>query len=148
MTLVCALLLVALVFPARAQGTLDISLIDVADGNTRLFVAPVKLLLIDTGNGSDNAARDARRIVAAARVASLDAIDRLILTHYHGDHYGATEALATLIPICEYLDYGSSVQDPNAFLEEVSPALYGPASHWVVARATRFPSVGPRHALL
>ena len=85
-----ALLAAVAVVAQSARTTLDIYLIDVEGGNATLFVSPAgESLLIDTGNGGPGAARDADRIVAAARDAGVTRIDHLITTHYHGDHFGA-----------------------------------------------------------
>ena len=45
-------------------------------------------MLIDTGNGGAQAARDAGRIMEAAKDAGVTKIDHLIFTHWHGDHFG------------------------------------------------------------
>jgi competence protein ComEC len=128
----CCLLASLVPRAAYAQDTLDIYLIDVEGGNATLFVAPSgESLLIDTGNGGANAERDAGRIADAVRAAGLDAIDHLVITHYHGDHYGGTAALAARFPIREYIDHGPSVQGVNDFLDTVYPGLHATAAHRV-----------------
>jgi len=118
-----------------ARTTLDIYLIDVEGGNATLFVAPSgESLLIDTGNGGAAAERDGSRIVAAAKDAGVTRIDHLITTHWHGDHFGAMEFVASRLPIKNYIDHGASVEPPaagNAFVREGYPALYAKATHTV-----------------
>ena len=131
---------VALTF-AQTRATLDIYLVDVEGGNATLFVAPSgESLLIDTGNGGQAATRDADRIMAAAKDAGLRQIDRLVTTHYHGDHFGAMSELASRIPVREFIDHGANVQ-PNAatdaFLKEVYPKLYANARHTVAKPGDR-----------
>ena len=110
---------------AQARSTLDIYVVDVEGGNATLFVAPSgQSVLIDTGNGGAAAARDAGRILDAARDARLTQIDHLITTHWHGDHFGAMAELAKLIPIRAYYDHGPTVQPQPAsdeFLKNVYP---------------------------
>ncbi len=86
---------------AQGRSTLDIYVVDVEGGNATLFVAPSgQSLLIDTGNVAPDAAiRDAGRIMEAIRDARLSQIDNLIITHWHGDHYGGLPVLAKQIPI-------------------------------------------------
>jgi len=75
---------------SRTSRTLDIYVIDVEGGNATLFVSPSgESLLIDTGNAGAAAARDAGRIMSAAKEAGLHQMDHLITTHWHGDHFGA-----------------------------------------------------------
>src|SRR5438094_10182010 len=93
--------LALLVGPAAAQvrTTLDIYTVDVEGGNATLFVTPSgESLLIDTGNfGPEASVRDAERIMEAVRDAGLRQIDHLIITHWHGDHFGGAEELAKRI---------------------------------------------------
>ena len=86
---------------AQARSTLDIYVVDVEGGNATLFVAPSgQSLLIDTGNvGAAPSVRDAERIMLAAKDAGLTQIDNLIITHWHGDHFGGLSELAARIPI-------------------------------------------------
>lgn len=85
---------------AQPDDALRIYLVDVEGGNATLFVTPEgQSLLIDTGNGGENANRDVGRIMAAVEDAGLRQIDHLITTHWHGDHYGGMPELATRIPI-------------------------------------------------
>src|SRR6266540_194542 len=94
-------------FPAaqsRQSKTLDIYVVDVEGGNATLFVSPSgESLLIDTGNaGAVAAPRDAGRIMEAVHDAGLTQIDNLIITHWHGDHFGGLAELARQIPIKHY----------------------------------------------
>jgi beta-lactamase superfamily II metal-dependent hydrolase len=118
-------------------GTLDIYVIDVEGGNATLFVSPSgQSLLIDTGN-LVGAERDADRIMAAARDAGISQIDHLIITHWHGDHYGGVVELVSRIPIRHFIDHGPNVQPNPAvdeFLKARYPQLYGGSTH-TVARA-------------
>src|SRR5437762_14024195 len=97
----------------RTAKTLDVYLIDVEGGGATLFVAPSgESVLIDTGNGGAAAARDAGRIMDAVKDAGLTQIDNLIVTHWHGDHFGGLAELAGRIPIRTFIDHGPNVQ-PN-----------------------------------
>jgi len=116
--------------------SLQVYVVDVEGGNATLFVGPTgESVLIDTGNGGANAARDGGRIVDAARDAGLTQIDHLITTHWHGDHFGGMAEVASNIPIRAYYDAGPSVQgQPNtvAFLADVYPGLVADASRTIV----------------
>jgi competence protein ComEC len=102
---------------AAAPGTLEIYFIDVEGGQSTLVVTPEKhSLLIDTGwagdgngfsPGDPRKARDANRIVAAARDTGLSRIDYLLITHFHSDHVGGVSELAQLIPIRAFVDHGT-----------------------------------------
>src|ERR1700731_3861400 len=91
---------------AQTRNTLDIYVVDVEGGNATLFVAPSgESVLIDAGN-ANGAVRDAGRIMDAVRDASLRQIDHVIITHWHGDHFGGLAELARQIPIGELIDHG------------------------------------------
>ena len=134
-----ALLFIAVaVSTISAQGrrtTLDIYLIDVEGGNATLFVAPSgESLLIDAGNVGAGAARDAARIQAAMQDAGISQIDHLILTHYHGDHFGGIPELAARVPIREFIDHGPNTEaraGTDDFVKAYE-ALYAKAKHRVV----------------
>jgi len=105
--------------PAAAQRrTLDIYFIDVEGGQATLVVTPAgESLLIDTGFPSDGTfssvpgdprkARDANRILEAARAAGVEAIDYLLVTHFHADHDGAIPELSQLMRIRTFVDHGT-----------------------------------------
>jgi competence protein ComEC len=135
-TLIAAIVVLLGALPlAQARRTLDVYVVDVEGGNATLFVSPSgESLLIDTGNGGPAAARDADRIVAAAKDAGLSRIDHLITTHYHGDHIGAMGEVAKRIPIREFIDHGPNVQpaaNVDAFLQTDYPAMYAKGTHTV-----------------
>ena len=106
---------------AAPPKTLDIYFIDVeGGGQSTLLVSPAgESLLIDTGFPGDGEsgpgdpakARDANRILAAAREAGISAIDYLLITHFHGDHFGGVLELAQLMPIRHFIDHGSPTPD-------------------------------------
>src|SRR2546427_3187916 len=101
------LFLCAALAVAQTRKTLDIYVVDVEGGNAVLFVAPSgESLLIDSGNVPPGAARDAGRIMEAVKAAGLKQIDHLIITHWHGDHFGGLAELAKQIPIKHFYDHG------------------------------------------
>src|SRR5215471_2007855 len=120
----------------RTSKTLDIYVVDVEGGNGTLFVTPSgESLLIDTGNAGAAAPRDAGRIMAAMKDAGVTQIDHLIITHWHGDHFGGLGELASHVTIKEFIDHGPNVQPGQAaddFLQKVYPQLYAKGKHTVV----------------
>src|SRR5215469_3083013 len=107
--------------PAVAEPSLQIYFIDVEGGQSTLVVTPDRhTLLIDAGWAGDGSgfhvgdphqARDANRIVAAARDAGVGRIDFLLITHFHVDHDGGVSELAQLLPIRVFVDHGSPSED-------------------------------------
>jgi competence protein ComEC len=133
---VVVLFVTAAATQAQSAKTLSVYVIDVEGGNAVLFVGPGgESLLMDTGNGPGPAAvRDAGRIMAAIHDAKLQQIDHLIVTHWHGDHFGGLAELAPQIPIREFIDHGPNVQPgagPDAFLKDVYPKLIANAKHTI-----------------
>jgi competence protein ComEC len=120
----------------RSAKTLDLYLIDVEGGGATLFVAPSgESVLIDTGNGGAAASRDAGRIMDAVKDAGLTAIDHLITTHWHGDHYGGMAEFASRIPIRHFYDHGPNMQPAqpvDAFLQQTYAGIYAKGTHTVV----------------
>jgi competence protein ComEC len=125
----------AAVAQTHTSKNLDVYVIDVEGGNATLFVAPSgESLLIDTGNAGAAAARDAGRIMLAVKDAGLTQIDHLIITHWHGDHFGGLAELASQIPIREFIDHGPNVQPgelADTFLAKTYPQLIAKAKHTV-----------------
>jgi competence protein ComEC len=131
---------------SRAAKTLDIYVVDVEGGNATLLVSPSgQSLLIDAGNGGAGAARDAARIMAAAKDAQVSQIDHLIITHWHGDHAGGVAELASRIPIRHYIDHGPNRQPNQAmdeFLKNTYPGLYEKGTHTVAKPGDKIPVAG------
>jgi competence protein ComEC len=141
--LTVGILAVSIAAQDRVSRTFDIYVIDVEGGNATLLVSPTReSMLIDTGNVGPAAVRDAERIMTAIKGAGLTGIDRVITTHYHGDHFGAMAELAGRIPIREFIDHGPTVEmnaAADAFLQNVYPGLYAKGRHTVVQPGHRFP---------
>ena len=117
---------------AIAPKTLDIYFIDVEGGQSTLIVTPAgESLLVDAGfpgagtfdskPGDPRQARDAQRIVAAARAAGLTRIDYLLVTHFHADHDGGVVELAQLMPIGTFIDHDTVPAKPASTSSD-SPA--------------------------
>lgn len=101
---------------ASTSDTLDIYFIDVEGGKATLVVSPAgETFLLDAGfpgsggfdgmPGAPDQARDAQRILLAARDAGITRIDHLYISHYHADHFGGVMELAQLMPIIEFVDH-------------------------------------------
>ncbi len=141
----CLGLAVATAAPAQdGDDTLEIYVIDVEGGEATLFVAPSgESLLVDTGwPGFDG--RDADRIAAAAADAGVTGIDRLIVTHFHGDHMGGALQLAERLPVRTFIDHGTTVDEderPLAAFAQYAD-LRGGAEHVVAAPGDRVPVDG------
>jgi beta-lactamase superfamily II metal-dependent hydrolase len=139
MAFLLALALPTAAIAAQGRTSLDIYVVDVEGGNGTLFVTPSgESVLIDTGN-ANGAVRDAGRIMDAVKDAGLTQIDHLILTHYHGDHFGGMEELSKQIPIKEFIDHGPNVQPGVGadWEKAVYPKLYANAKHTVAKPGDR-----------
>jgi competence protein ComEC len=99
--------------PRAADRQLAIEWIDVLGGAATLIVTPAgESILVDTGwPGFES--RDAKRIKAALDRHGVTAIDHLIVTHYHTDHYGGVPQLAALVPIKHFYDHGPMAELPE-----------------------------------
>jgi competence protein ComEC len=127
--------------------SLEVYVVDVEGGNATLFVSPNhESLLIDTGNaGAVAAPRDAGRIVDAMKDAGLTQIDHLIITHWHGDHFGGLSELAAKVPIKEFIDHGPNVQPgelADNFLKGTYPQLIAKARHTVAKPGDKIAMAG------
>lgn len=115
--LVCALLAIT-VNPSSSlaqnlESSLQIYWIDVEGGSATLVVTPSKeSVLMDAGWArSDH--RDALRIEDAMRDAGIEDITFFIASHFHGDHVGGVTALASRVPIGQFVDHGDSVEQSS-----------------------------------
>jgi competence protein ComEC len=141
-TLFALALLGGLTSAQTRPKTLDIYIVDTEGGKASLFVAASgETVLIDSGNPGG---RDTDRIMAAISDAGVKQIDYLITTHYHIDHVGGMEALASKIPIKHYLDHGPTVEEHEqiAGFQQMYAGLYGKASHTVVKPGDKVPVAG------
>ena len=111
--LAAALAAVLSAAPRAADRKLEIEWVDVLGGAATLIVTPAgESILVDTGwPGFDS--RDAKRIKAALDRHGVTAVDHLIITHYHTDHYGGVPQLAALVPIKRFYDHGPMTALPE-----------------------------------
>jgi len=126
----------------KPSKTLDIYYIDTEGGHSTLYVSPTgESLLMDTGSPGG---RDVARIMDVIHAAGLTKIDVLISTHYHGDHVGGLEELATRIPIAHFIDHGAT-SEPKEMVpgfQKMYAELYAKAKHTVVVPGNKIPFGG------
>jgi len=91
--------------------TLDVYWVDSEGGGSTLIVTPAnESVLIDTGNPGG---RDPGRIVAAAKAAGLTKIDHVMITHWHGDHFGGAAEVAKELPFGTLYERAIPDGDPD-----------------------------------
>jgi beta-lactamase superfamily II metal-dependent hydrolase len=143
--LVAAVMFAVIAAPSAAAtvaNALNIYFIDVEGGKAALIVTPAgESFLIDAGfasNGQFNSmpgeparARDAQRVLLAARDAGLTRIDHMLVSHYHADHFGGVMELAELIPIKEFIDHPA----PTAAAEARVPGTLALYNDYVALRS-------------
>ncbi len=118
--------------PPPPTGALQVYFIDVEGGQATLFVTPDRRsLLVDTG-WPGHGGRDAARVQEAMRLAGLQLLDDVLITHYHDDHVGGAPALAKKVPIGLFLDHG-----PNR--EDFAPEKTGPLDAYNGLVAKKYP---------
>jgi competence protein ComEC len=118
LALVATMLLVSAAAAGDKTKPLEIYWVDVEGGAATLIVTPAgESVLVDTGFPGG---RDTARIQKVAKVAGLDRIDHLVVTHYHIDHFGGLAELAALVPIGTLYEHGID-SAPEA--ERADPAL-------------------------
>jgi beta-lactamase superfamily II metal-dependent hydrolase len=126
----------------RPSKTLDIYFIDTEGGHSTLYVAPTgESLLMDTGSPGG---RDAARILAVLQAAGVKQIDHMVSTHYHGDHVGGLEELASKIPMVQFIDHGAT-SEPKEMVpgfQKMYAELYAKAKHTVVKPGDTIPFDG------
>lgn len=104
LALVLAGLLGGSLSAADESARLQIHFIDTEGGAATLILTPAgESVLIDCGNPG---ARDADRINQTASRLGVKAIDHLIITHWHVDHYGGISRLSKHLPIHNFYDRG------------------------------------------
>jgi beta-lactamase superfamily II metal-dependent hydrolase len=127
---------------SKSSRSLDIYFIDTEGGHSTLYVSPSgESLLMDTGSPGT---RDADRIMAAIQAAGVKQIDHLILTHYHGDHVGGLQELATRIPILHFIDHGptSEPKEQVPGFQKMYAEMYGKVKHTVAKPGDKIPFDG------
>ena len=138
LTLLMVVALVVMPFASLSAQTLaakalDIYYIDTEGGQATLFVSPSgQTLLVDTGNAGE---RDLNRILDALNTAGVKQIDHLVLTHYHGDHYGSMAEIVKRIPVAHFYDHGPSIEGdrPNiAAFQKLYPEIIGKSQRTIV----------------
>jgi len=90
--------------------SLRLFFIDVEGGQATLVVTPSgQSMLIDTGWPTDTL-RDAERIAAAVKKAGVGTVDYLVITHYHADHVGGMEQLASRVKFRTVITHGPTTE--------------------------------------
>jgi competence protein ComEC len=104
------------------RRTLDIYFVDVEGGAATLIITPAgESVLLDAGfDGFER--RDALRIKQTMQQAGVTAIDHLVASHYHRDHYGGIPELSHAVTIRNFYDHGpqAALAEDSQFAERYS----------------------------
>ncbi len=94
------LLLLLLWSPWHSPPVLQVTLIDVGQGDCILIETPRgKRIMVDTGPKTDRFDAGERVIVPYLLEQGINRLDALFLTHPHGDHVGGAAAILRTIPV-------------------------------------------------
>jgi competence protein ComEC len=119
--------------------TLDFYWIDSEGGGSTLIVTPNnESVLIDTGNPG---VRDPSRIVAAAKAAGLSSIDYVLITHWHGDHFGGAAEVAKQVPFGTIYQRAIPDGDPDGRAQSTFQVQIKPFREIAGKRETLAPGV-------
>ncbi len=95
----------------KKSGDLKVYFADVEGGQATLFVPPSgENMLVDAGWPG---AANADKIIALCKLAGIQKIDNLLITHYHNDHVGGVPDVAARIPVGRFIDHGINREDDN-----------------------------------
>lgn len=134
-----ALLAASAAFAASKDKSLDVYWIDSEGGGSTLIVTPSdESVLIDTGNPGG---RDPARIVAAAKAAGLTKIDYVLITHWHGDHFGGAAEVAQQIPFGTIYQRAIPEGDPDGKQQSAFPTRIKPFREIAAKREALAPGV-------
>ncbi|NMA68876.1 MAG: ComEC/Rec2 family competence protein [Desulfitobacterium sp.] len=98
--LVLLLLLLLLWSPWHGTPVLEVTLIDVGQGDCILIETPGGMrLMVDTGPKTNSFDAGERIIVPYLLEQGINSLDALFLTHPHGDHVGGAGAILKTIPV-------------------------------------------------
>ncbi len=98
--LAVVLLLLFLWSPWHAPGVLQVTFIDVGQGDCILIETPEEIrIMVDTGPKTSTFDAGERVIVPYLLQRGIKRLDALILTHPHGDHVGGAGAILETIPV-------------------------------------------------
>jgi competence protein ComEC len=123
----------------QKSKTLDVYWVDSEGGGSTLIVTPAgESVLIDTGNPGG---RDPGRIVAAARAAGLAKIDFVLITHFHGDHFGGAAEVAQQIPFGAIYQRAIPERDPDGRPQSSFPLQIKPYREIAARREALAPGV-------
>jgi competence protein ComEC len=121
---------------ASAQA-LRLYFIDVEGGQATLIVTPSgQSMLVDTGWPTETL-RDAGRIAAAMKKAGVGALDYLVITHYHADHVGGMQQLASLVKFRNVITHGPTTeagQGGETMMATYRSAIAASAAKEIVAK--------------
>lgn len=105
-----------------ADKSVDFYWLDSEGGGSTLIVTPDgESVLVDTGNPGG---RDSKRIhKVATEIAGLKRLDYVIITHFHGDHFGGLAELAALMPVGTLYDKGMTENSPDGKAQDARWAM-------------------------
>lgn len=147
--LACHVALLAGRFPARADGRLHLTVIDVGQGDSLLLRSPSgRAVLIDAGGSRDGRFDPGeRRVAPELWRLGLRRLDALVVTHAHPDHVGGARFLLRAFRVSQLWEGPAPLRDP-VWRRALAPLEPFGATRVTVARGMRVDWDGVRVAVL
>ena len=120
--------------PGAPGRRLEIHLIDVGQGDAIAVRTPAgKWILVDAGPASPTYDAGERRVLPFLLARGAPAIELLIITHPHLDHFGGAAAVIRGMRVRNVLDPGVAVRTPE--YDSLLITAHRRGTHWLRARA-------------
>lgn len=94
--------------PVAATNELVVQVLDVGQADAILIRTPLQAVLVDAGDKSS-----VQQVLSALRLAGIEELDQVIITHAHADHVGGMSGLLDRIRVKQVYDSAFPLSTPT-----------------------------------